>query len=469
MRQAMHIFKKDVRYLRNEIGLVIVLMALFASMNLWWVEFLLMLAMAYLIVRVVQAETIPGQNQFWITRPYQWGNLLAAKLLFIVLFVHLPICLAQFYLTVLAGFPLASILPGLVWSQVLMIGAVSLPVAALSTMTAGIMPMIFSAFVLLTVGLSVLQRAIRAGIAWPASVEWIRDVFAFTILALLTLTILYLQYRNRRTFFSVVLAVTVAVAGGLACWYMPVSLALALQAKLSKKAFDGSALQISLPAKSKQPSHQWKTARVPVQLPITVAGIPAGVELIADSVAVSIDSGGGRKWESESDRPASVNRQTSQSGNVTYHTTAMVDPRFFNDVKDRRVQLHASIYFTAFGNTRSRTIPLQNTPQNVMDGLQCYLGAFDVVTCRSAFQWPVLLVYSQFGDRISYLTRMVSYSPVPGGLDLNPIISHWATSAPASAREVTIGAKEPLAHFRRDIDLHDVHLPDFTEFNVAPR
>src|SRR5262249_1505782 len=123
MRQAWHIFKKDVRYLWLEIGFFLLMSALFAlvvsglagfeSFNLGFVA-----TAVYLISRVVHAESIPGANQFWITRPYHWGSLLGAKLLFLFIFVSVPVSAAKFIaLVVVMGFPIGSVLPGLVWSQ----------------------------------------------------------------------------------------------------------------------------------------------------------------------------------------------------------------------------------------------------------------------------------------------------------------------------------------------------------------
>src|SRR5580658_4260264 len=144
MRQALHIFKKDVRYLRYEIALVLLIASAFAatharashgqSNDTWWAQLALVVAAAFLIGRLILAEAIPGDRQFWITRPYRWQSLLGAKLLFIVVFVNLPILLAHLIIVILDGFPLVSSLPGLLWSQVLLFAVVLAPSAALATL-----------------------------------------------------------------------------------------------------------------------------------------------------------------------------------------------------------------------------------------------------------------------------------------------------------------------------------------------
>ena len=55
MRQAIHIFKKDIRYLRLEISLFIVLAALFGWRDYDWSEILLPVTAVFFIVRLIHA------------------------------------------------------------------------------------------------------------------------------------------------------------------------------------------------------------------------------------------------------------------------------------------------------------------------------------------------------------------------------------------------------------------------------
>jgi hypothetical protein len=112
MRQALHIFKKDVRLLWYQVVLVLAVTAMFAYTDAapwaWLANYvppfafnarplispdadgfaggigsfsvgfsdasmlseLLVLAWCCLIALVVHAEAIPGDRQFWLTRPY---------------------------------------------------------------------------------------------------------------------------------------------------------------------------------------------------------------------------------------------------------------------------------------------------------------------------------------------------------------------------------------------------------------
>ena len=128
------------------------------------------------------------------------------------------------------------------------------------------------------------------------------------------------------------------------------------------------------------------------------------------------------------------------------------------------VTLQASLYLTLFGNARAKTILLQDTPVNVMDGLQCYSDIIADVLCRSAFRWPNLLVSASVGGaNPNVFTQFISYSPFPASMHLNPIETRLASASTLSTHEVTIIASEPLAHFRRDFEVRGVHIVDFAE------
>src|SRR4051812_29086269 len=113
MRQIFHIFRKDVHHFWREIVVVLLLVALYGwrEIRTWkqgaglmaygigafggefvWglMVVLLPLAWIFLITRTVHDESLVGDRQFWITRPYQWPRLLTEKLLFVLTFISVP-------------------------------------------------------------------------------------------------------------------------------------------------------------------------------------------------------------------------------------------------------------------------------------------------------------------------------------------------------------------------------------------
>jgi hypothetical protein len=99
-----------------------------------WLNLLAPLAWACLIGLVVEQEPMVGDRQFWTTRPYRRSVLLAAKLLFVVMFVHVPFLLADVYILAMRGFSPLAYLPQLTWDQLLLVAALTLPAFALATL-----------------------------------------------------------------------------------------------------------------------------------------------------------------------------------------------------------------------------------------------------------------------------------------------------------------------------------------------
>jgi hypothetical protein len=123
MNQVLHIFRKDAR--RHWLEIIVSLLLLFGFAwkmpILWsqepnfgkaqtsrWLFALLGICLCFswwfLIVRVIQGESLVGDRQFWLTRPYQRRWLMAAKALFIVAFVNIPVLIFDVALLARAGF-----------------------------------------------------------------------------------------------------------------------------------------------------------------------------------------------------------------------------------------------------------------------------------------------------------------------------------------------------------------------------
>src|SRR6185295_7122320 len=98
-------------------------------------------------------------------------------------FVELPLFVTQFLILIVEGFPLDYYLPGLLWTQFLLVVAVWLPLAALAAMTSGTVPLLFSVLSLLAVAFGAQQLTILSRVMlrwrqhaalWPESVDWVR-------------------------------------------------------------------------------------------------------------------------------------------------------------------------------------------------------------------------------------------------------------------------------------------------------
>ncbi|HTW63699.1 MAG TPA: hypothetical protein VME17_03745 [Bryobacteraceae bacterium] len=477
MRQTLHIFRKDVRYLRHEIALVVLIALVFAALHarasnsddLWWAELALVVAAAFLIGRLILAETIPGDRQFWITRPYRWRSLLGAKLLFIVVFVNLPVLLAHVFILIVDRFPIVSNLPGLLWSQWMLFAFVALPFAALATLSSSMAAFIFAQLIVLAIGFGVWEIFVPNATAQLGSVVWVRYSAALLVLAAAVISVIVIQYKSRRTFFSRACAMGGLLIAALAFLAMPWPLALAVQSRLSRQLPLGTSLQITLGHQSGERSWlaQMKP-KVALHLPILVQGIPDGTEIEPDAIRISLQSDNGRSTATTLSDCADLKRESISAKSAAIMTKCLVDPAFFEQEHQRPVTLRVSLYLTLFGNARSQTIPLTDEPSNAPDGLQCYTDSVRAewdVYCRSAFRWPSRLVYAKLGHtNANSFTQSVSYSPFPANLVIDPVETRWASAYAAGptpvVHDVTIIVEEPLAHVQRDFEMHGVHLDE---------
>jgi hypothetical protein len=465
MRQAIHIFKKDIRYLRLEICLFIGLAALFGWRDYDWSEILLPVTAVFFIVRLIQAETIPGDTQFWITRPYRWRSLLAAKLLFILSFINAPVLVARIIIIERSGFPLAFEIVPLLWSQLLMIVGFCLPVAALAAVTADMVTFVFSALVLLIVGffgpaelpsIGILHRGTETAV-WPEGVEWIRLGFFLSIVILTSGVVLFLQYRARQTKLSRVLGLALLAFGILSSLSIPPTFATELHARFSARPSFVSQVRVEVGAMPRKFAAA-RRDRVQLSIPMDVTGIPAGVDVRMDAASVTLEAADGQKVAAFT----IPGRNVTGSG-LAFDDILFVDPTFFfASERKQPLKLHGTAYITVFGNRRSTTVTFTQGPQNVADGLSCYVNDISgQLHCRSALRWPRLLVDAKVRDETEHFWPLISYSPFPSGMELNYVEEHRVSGPPRHNPQATILTMEPLAHFRIDFSVADFQLKRF--------
>lgn len=153
MRQPWHIILKDARRLRYEIVVILVLTVAYAWSQGHWSSiptrrtfrlmqvagilraYLLPMGWWFLASLAVYGEPLPGNRQFWVTRPYRWTSLLAAKLLFIVAFVNFPLVLANCFILLLQGLRPWENPVGLLWHELALFTVVLLPMIAVACIT----------------------------------------------------------------------------------------------------------------------------------------------------------------------------------------------------------------------------------------------------------------------------------------------------------------------------------------------
>jgi hypothetical protein len=147
MKQAIHIFLKDVRGLWRQVASLMLIIGLFAAEDVAngvynsgfsFVPLIVGAAVWFLIARAVHQESLPGENQFWLTRPYERNSLLISKILMVACIVIVPFFVADCIILLAQSLPFAANFGGLVLRQFIVAAWLVLPPFAIATVTRSI-------------------------------------------------------------------------------------------------------------------------------------------------------------------------------------------------------------------------------------------------------------------------------------------------------------------------------------------
>lgn len=318
MKQILHIFCKDVRH-----HWVVILLCQAALVLYCWeevsswserVEFgfsafseltrmLPLLAWCFFMIRMVQDEPLVGDRQFWVTRPYEWKKLLAEKVLLVLVFVNVPMLIAEAFLLAKAGFSPAPHLLGLVWMQLLLLLIPLLPLLALASVTRTLASALIALFavVLFLMGMSLVPLFVRghalyamnvAGVSFP--VERNLDGLGIGVTALVCLTAAFLQYARRWTFPSRLLLIGGLLATEAITLASPYVASHRDVTQMPTGAFHAALDPVKL-LPPKAPAEE--NELVPIGIPVVASGLPAGSLGEIRGVKVVLEGPGGIRWE----------------------------------------------------------------------------------------------------------------------------------------------------------------------------
>ena len=137
MTQTLHLLRNEIRRLRWEISICFALTLLVRTTlsgdhpaN----TALLPLVWAVTAALAVGGDPIHRDTAWWITRPCRRRSLLFSKLLFVLLFIHLPFLLAEVAVLALAGWPPGISAAGFLVHQINLAGFVVVPAMAVAAL-----------------------------------------------------------------------------------------------------------------------------------------------------------------------------------------------------------------------------------------------------------------------------------------------------------------------------------------------
>jgi hypothetical protein len=313
MNQSINILRKDARQLWPEILSSIAILLLFTVLEprSWHQQepfflflgprpiallALLFAGWGLTIVRLVQAERLVGLNQFWTTRPYEWPKLLTAKGLFLLLFLYLPLMLAQIFLLHHAHLHILENIPLLVWNLFLLTSIFVLPLACFSAVTSS-----FPQAMMAVIG-TVVAVVVAASFDTPRFQDLApRSLVPVQFILLVTILILALlhQYCSRKTLRSMAIVslapllilVTQATVPGTSLAAR--DYALPVNPPTVVIQFDQNPLRRSPGFPLDDPNRA-----LFIHLPLTASQIAPGTSFHRDGVRFTLTGANGYTWQS---------------------------------------------------------------------------------------------------------------------------------------------------------------------------
>jgi hypothetical protein len=443
MRQAVHIFKKDVRCLW---WLILTVLALTTAFTVFAAKrhvfgTLLVIAWTDLVACLIHEEALPGTRQFWLTRPYSWGSLLAGKALFVLAFVTLPMTIADIVIVTTQGFRIGPHLGGLVWEQLLWWLVFIIPVGALASITVGLVDFVSLALVILVL-YTVLERGLaRMVLAQRGAPQ--SPVLSVVVLVLACGAVIVVeQYARRMTTLARIALAGIVVLVAIVP-YLPARTVFGLRAASSKTKIAGSSIQITFNP-SRTTAVRDGRGRVQIGLAFRMSGVPPGLQLREDSVRASIEGADGPfnfepEWFFELEPGAVIEIIDIRAG-------------LFDRLRDQPVRIRTTALFTLYGN--QRTVALSGgAPAEVPGAGLCEPASH---LCRLPFRGPrVLVSTSGFSMQAPYAPP----SPYPAELVLDPIVDSPVSEFNRATKALM--TEEPIARLRSDFEIGPIRLGDF--------
>jgi hypothetical protein len=319
MRQVLTIFRKDVKHLWPLAAFMLAIVSFHGWLDIQMSHgylrvrndrilskepMLLLIAWWCLAGMVVQQEPVPDDRQYWLSRPIPRKALIGTKALYMVICVCLPNVLAQAVVLGSTGFSPADFLGALVWNQV-MISTYFVMAASVAAVTRNFRQCILTSVVAFAAVVFYSER-FNGFDDGSGGVQWARDTSVQLEMVAAGIVALALQYTWRRTGLARVLVGAGVVVGLLLCSLNGRHVAFAVTSALAPRqesssrvriVFDAVASPADNPVASEGPRAFGGTP-IRVAIPVLIAGIPPGRELISEHVSARLEAPGTVPWNS---------------------------------------------------------------------------------------------------------------------------------------------------------------------------
>ncbi len=405
-----HILRKDLTRLRLPILLVSILVLALGLLDAWRYDaeagladtvlnIVLPLAWGILIALAVQLEPLTEDRAFWLTRPYTRPVLLAAKVLFASVAVHLPLLVMQVGVVISHGFwPSATTL---LWKQLMVFCAVTLPSLAIASVTSTIAGFGWCA---IAAGLSaLLLDAALIGRRYPwMYAEWMPGFLAVLVVAAGGLGIVLLQYARRTHLVGRAIGAVAAVAGVLTYSFLPRDFTAGLQCAAESKPPRTVNVRFDPDSKVEARFMAVPPHREVVMLPLVADGVTDGQSLQSEQLSVRLSGRDGRTWTAKRDlkpMPGAVLQFAPDGGVGRQHL--MPDTSFVSGVGGTPVRVDGRAAIRPVSKRAEVVLPALFPPTDVPGVGRCSSFLVNV-----PFAHDALKVICESTESVPLLTRI---------------------------------------------------------------
>jgi len=350
-----------------------------------------------LIARVVHCERLVGDTQFWLTRPYEWPKLLAAKTIFLAAFLYLPFAVAQCALLIEAGFhPIAYAGP-LCLNLLLVTVFLILPAVSLSVLTRGFarLMLVLLGFVVIFIVVSVIAAYFPSeGSGWTP--DLISGEIGFVILLGGCAAAVWMMYARRR-----LRAGWIAFGGALLLlwgmsWADP-DRAVMDRFFPSQRGGSAEVIEISYAAEGlRQPLSRDARDKdeLEVSVPITSSVLQSDHAVVPEALRVTMEGPDGKRWQSHWQKFESAYFLPGSNAS-SFHF--FMPRRVYEQWKSASIGLNVEFALVSAKQTLQRTVALPDRDFAV-DGFglctpwswYAKRREYSAITCRSAMRQPLL-------------------------------------------------------------------------------
>jgi len=411
MREILHIFRKDVRRHWPEIVIGLLLVGAYADVTLKGpndemttmvsrtffqisastVPPLMMLFWVFLAVRVVQGETLVGDRQWWVTKPYEWWKLLAAKEMFLLVFASAPLFLVQLLLLHRADFPVIRNLGGVLSMQIGLGMVFFLPSIGLGGLTKNLGQAVLGIVAIFVAiwGMTALLAKVPNS-SMSSAVEGLDGIMEILTLGSIVVAVGW-QYARRRTWASrgVVLSAAVVVT----LFYVLTPYERFVERKYPLVEGGDRPVHVGLgalnPVERKRSTRLDFLPDVFMRIPLDVSGVAPGDVVVLEAMNVTSEAPDGTRstpgWTSQ--------WQEIWPDDVSKEISYQMKRKEYERLERQPVRMHIELAVTEYRETEPREMVL---PEGEFADPQlgiCHVNEriFSQINCRRPFRIPGLI------------------------------------------------------------------------------